>query len=73
MVQLEVKVEGNWKEVVRYDCAHGFAHRDSYNLLGKHTKEELYLKFEDALSLADDDIDDNWEIYKDRFLEGDML
>lgn len=23
VVQLEVKVEDNWKEVVRYDCAHG--------------------------------------------------
>jgi len=71
-VQLEVKYERNWKEVVRYDCAHGYAHRDSYNLLGKHTKEELYLSFEDALTLADDDIDDNWETYKHKFLEGDL-
>jgi hypothetical protein len=23
MVQLEVKYQGNWKEVLRYDCAHG--------------------------------------------------
>ena len=67
MVQLEVKYQGKWKEVVRYDCAHGYAHRDSR---GKHMKENLYLRFEDALNLADDDIDDNWEIYKDRFLEG---
>ena len=69
-VQLEIFYEGNWKEVVRYDCAHGFAHRDSYNLLGRNKKEELYLSFEDALNLADDDIDDNWETYKKRFLEG---
>ena len=71
-VQLEVKYEGNWKEVVLYDCAHGYAHRDSYNLLGKHTKEELYLSFADALTLADDDIDDNWKTYKHKFLEGDL-
>ena len=71
-VQLEVKYKGKWKEVVRYDCAHGYAHRDSYNLRGKHMKEELYLSFEDGLTLADDDIDDNWEIYKHRFLEGDI-
>lgn len=71
-VQLEVKYEGDWKEVVRYDCAHGFAHRDSYNLRGKNKKDKLYLGFEDALTLADDDIDDNWEIYKLRFLEGKM-
>jgi len=60
------------KEVLRYDCAHGYAHRDSYNLRGKHVKDDLYLSFEDTLTLADDDIDENWEIYKDRFLEGDL-
>ena len=70
MVQLEIEYKGNWKEVVRYDCAHGYAHRDSYNLIGKQKKEELYLNFEDALTLADDDIDENWETYKHKFLEG---
>lgn len=29
VVQLEVKVEGEWKQVVRYDCTHKFVHRDS--------------------------------------------
>jgi len=72
MVQLEVTHEGIWKEVVRYNCTHGFAHRDAYNLSGKHVKEELYLSFEDALTLADDDIDDNWETYKHSFLEGEL-
>lgn len=72
MVQLEVKYEGKRKEVVRYDCAHGYAHRDSYNLGGKHKKDELYLSFEDVLTLADDDVVDNWETYKHGFLEGDL-
>ena len=45
MVQLEVKYQGDWKEVVRYDCAHGYAHRDSHNLHGKYTKDDLYLSF----------------------------
>ncbi|MCJ7785578.1 MAG: hypothetical protein MUP41_16730 [Desulfobacterales bacterium] len=72
MVQLEVKVEGVWKEVIRYDCAHAYAHRDTYNLLGKQEKENLHLRFEDALNLADDDIDDNWETYIDRFLRGEF-
>jgi hypothetical protein len=35
-------------------------------------KEDLPLRFEDALNLADDDIDDNWETYADRFLRGDF-
>ena len=71
MVQLEVKYRGNWKEVIRYDCSHGYAHQDSYNLYGQHKKQELYLNFKEVLTLADDDIDENWEIYKYRFLEGD--
>lgn len=71
-VQLEVSYEGEWKEVVRYDCAHRYAHRDSYNILGRRSKEKLYLKFEDALTFADDDIDENWEIYKQKFSEGKM-
>jgi len=70
VVQLEGNHEGSWREVVRYDCAHGFAHRDSYNLSGSNKKEELHLDFEEALTLADDDIDDNWELYIQRFLEG---
>ena len=72
VVQLEVKDKGKWKEVIRYDCTHGYAHRDSYNLHGNQSKEELYLRFEDALTLADDDIDENWNDYKRRFLKGDI-
>ncbi len=73
VVQLEIEYEGIWKEVIRYDCAHGFAHRDAYSLQGKHTKEELFLSFEDALTLADEDIDDNWEDYRRKFLEGGII
>lgn len=72
MVQLEIDHDGVWKEVVRYDCAHGYAHRDSYNLKKKHIKEPLNMSFEDAMTFADEDIDDNWESYKNKFLEGDM-
>ena len=71
VVQLEVKVGGTWKEVVRYDCAHDYAHKDLYNNEGKRSKINLYMNYEDALSFADDDINDNWEIYKQRFLKGD--
>lgn len=72
VVQLEVNYKGSWKEVVRYDCAHGYSHRNHYSLHGKIKKEELNLRFEDALTLADDDIDENWEIYKRKFI-GEVL
>jgi hypothetical protein len=71
MVQLEVEVEADvWRPVLRYDCAHDFAHRDRYNLHGEQNKEELSLNYIDALNLADKDINDNWLVYKERFLRG---
>ena len=73
MVQLEVEVEdGVWKAVIRYDCAHNFAHRDRYNLKGDHDKEEIPLSDTDSLDLADKDINDNWDVYQERFLRGDF-
>jgi hypothetical protein len=73
MVQLEVEVEdGVWKAVIRYDCAHDFAHRDRYNLKGDHDKEEIPLSYPDSLDLAYKDINDNWDIYQERFLRGDF-
>lgn len=73
MVQLEVEVEeGVWKPVIRYDCAHDFAHRDRYNLQGDSDKDELPLNYMEALDLADRDINANWDIYQERFLQGDF-
>ena len=69
-VQLEVKVNGAWQPVIRYDCAHDFSHIDRYNMRGEQEKEPLQLPYAESLTLADDDIDLNWETYKARFLEG---
>jgi hypothetical protein len=71
VVQLEVEVEGGeWKPVVRYDCSHKFIHRDAYNLKGRQRKEELGLTYEEALTFADEDIDENWERYQVAFTRG---
>ena len=35
VVQLEVKTGGVWREVIRYDCAHDYAHKDCYNIKGQ--------------------------------------
>ena len=37
-VQYETKIGDNWCPVVRYDTAHGFAHRDLLNIHGKIRK-----------------------------------
>ncbi|MBI5197119.1 MAG: hypothetical protein HZA19_00765 [Nitrospirae bacterium] len=70
IVQLEVKVEGQWKPVIRYDCSHDFAHIDRYNIQGEKVKEEIHLPYEETLTLADEDINFNWEFHKERFLKG---
>lgn len=71
VVQLEVKVQGAWREVLRYDCSHGYAHRDRYNLEGRKKTDDLsHLSYADALTLADQDINRNWERYRERFLQG---
>jgi len=72
MVQLEVFVQGTWKPVVRYDCAHGYAHCDQFNLRGEQRKEDLQMSYAEALSFADDDLDDHWEEYRERFLRGEF-
>ena len=73
MVQLEIETEnGVCKPVIRYDCAHNFAHRDRYNLKGDRDKEEIPLSYTDSLDLADKDINGNWDIYQERFLRGDL-
>ncbi|MGH7963283.1 MAG: DUF7718 family protein [Candidatus Binatia bacterium] len=70
-VQLEVLVDGLWRPVVRYDSAHGFAHRDRYFLDGRSTKTALHIDFDEALTFADEDLRENWEDYKIRFLGGE--
>ncbi|MBI5050190.1 MAG: hypothetical protein HZC11_04770 [Nitrospirae bacterium] len=69
-VQLEVFVSDKWQVVIRYDAAHGFAHIDRYQIDGKRVKKELYMDFDEVLTLADEDIKENWKTYKNVFLEG---
>ena len=69
-VQLEAFVNGEWREIIRYDSAHGFAHIDRYYLNGRKIKKELNFELTEALTLADEDIKKNWKVYQRDFLEG---
>ena len=72
LIQLEAEVEGSWKEVIRYDTAHGYAHIDRFNIEGKNRKEGLNLTFKEALTRAERDIKQNWLTYRERFLKGEF-
>jgi len=68
VVQYEVLIMEEWKPIVRYDTAHGFAHKDLINPDG--SKEKIFLgtaDLDEVLSLADKDVNENWERYKDRY------
>ncbi len=50
----------DWRPVIRYDCAHGFIHRDLISSNGTKTKQKLTTQnVKDAISLASDEIRSN--------------
>jgi len=68
MVQLEARVDGEWWPLVRYDDAHGMLHRDVLDPAGRETKTPLPLPDRESfLAYAEQDLDDRWEWYLDRF------
>jgi hypothetical protein len=69
-VQLEILVKGQWRPAIRYDTAHGFAHCDIIGYSGKVKKVRMpTLDYEEALTYADEDLNENWEAYYSRYLK----
>lgn len=69
VVQLEVHDKGKWQVVIRYDSAHGFAHIDHYSQSGRKTKKPIEFELTEALTVAEEDIKNNWKRYLKAFLE----
>jgi hypothetical protein len=63
-----VLCETQWTPVVRYDTAHGFAHRDLYTRQGKQFKTPLGMDFNQARTFAQRDLLVNWQEYRRIFL-----
>lgn len=68
VIQVEISGMINGKEqhhaVVRYDCAHGFIHRDMIAFDGQKTKHKLGTQdTKDAIALAIDEVRDNLNIW----------
>ena len=70
-VQIETAINNVWYSVVRYDTAHGFAHRDILNFKGEEiSKTPLFNQdYNSALTFAENDLKLNWESYKTNFLK----
>lgn len=68
VVQLECRFNGGWSPVVRYDTAHGFAHRDLLYPSGTAEKTELAARdYNEALTFAIQDLVENWKEYRRRY------
>lgn len=71
IVQYESKIKDKWHPIVRYDCSHGFFHRDIINVKGEEIKQPIPIQnLKDALTYAEQDIKDRWEWYKGKFKKG---
>jgi len=68
VVQYEAKFNKEWHPIVRYDCSHGFLHRDVMLPGGKREKYPLDIPdLKIALIYAEQDIKDRWKWYRDRY------
>jgi hypothetical protein len=68
--QYESFINSKWFALVRYDCSHGFFHRDVILPNGDKEKYEIIIKsLKDASSYAEQDIKDRWEWYKEKFVK----
>ena len=70
VVQLEHLVSCDWREVVRFNCSHGFVHKDIYNIEGKQIRKiDLghFADLKDAVDMAERDISQNHEKYVRKF------
>ncbi len=67
-VQYEAFIAGDWRPIVRYDTAHGFAHRDLLHHDG--TQEKTFIASGDygrTLKAAETDIKQNWQRYRNAY------
>ena len=59
VVQYEARFEDKWHSIVRYDCSHGFFHRDVLHPNGDKDKYPIPINnLNDALLYAEQDIKD---------------
>ncbi|GBD98008.1 hypothetical protein BMS3Abin07_00015 [bacterium BMS3Abin07] len=72
VVQYEAMISEEWQPIVRYDTAHGFAHRDIMKADGKTIKQPLFFEtYNLAFTYATIDLKANWKNYREDFKKGD--
>jgi len=70
LVQYETILNNKWTPIVRFDCTHGFFHRDIINPNGSQEKKKIEVyNLEYAFSFARQDIEDRWKWYKEHYIK----
>ena len=70
VIQYEALVKEKWYAIVRYDCAHGFFHRDTLKPNGEKEKRAIEMPdLNTAFAFARQDIEDRWKWYKEQYIK----
>lgn len=70
MYQYESSINNKWIAIVRYDCAHGFFHRDIMMPNGFKEKKSIEIgSLKNASEFAKQDIKKRWEWYKEKYIK----
>ncbi|MBM3129918.1 MAG: hypothetical protein FJ009_15015 [Chloroflexi bacterium] len=68
-LQYEAFLENKWHAIVRYDTAHGFAHRDVIHPDGTEGKTSFqHWSYEQVLTFGERDLKQNWLAYRATYL-----
>jgi len=71
VIQYEILVKDEWAAVTRFDTFHEAVHRDLIAPNGTITKKwYLQLNFDESLTFGYNDIEKNWEKYREWYLSG---
>ena len=69
VIQYEALLETGWYPIIRYDTAHGFAHADLFHPGSKTEKIPMETAdYNEAFTLAQEDINQHWEQYLKSYL-----
>jgi hypothetical protein len=69
VIQYEIFVRDGWAPVTRFDTFHNAVHRDLISPDGTIAKKWLLqFNFDEGLTFAYNDIENNWERYREWYL-----
>jgi hypothetical protein len=69
LFNIEISIKGEWTAVTRFDTVHDAVHRDLIAPDGAVTKRWfVQFNFDEGLTFAYNDIEANWEKYREWYL-----